>query len=75
MIWALQVRWSLYEVLQSLYLLVTDSKTLSSHTRASLLDTLSGDAINIGWSVRVLRLVASQPVCPVITKWFTTEYH
>jgi len=31
-----------------------DSKTLSSDTRASLLDTLSGDAANIGWSVRVL---------------------
>jgi ribonuclease HII len=63
MIWALQVRWLLYEVLPSLYLRVIDSKTLSSHTRASLLETLSGDATNIGWSVRVLRLVASQPVC------------
>jgi len=33
---------------------VTDSKTLSSDTRASLLDTLSDDVANLGWSVRVL---------------------
>ncbi|KAI0001416.1 ribonuclease H2 subunit A [Russula compacta] len=31
-----------------------DSKTLTADTRASLLDTLSGDVANIGWSVRVL---------------------
>ncbi|KAH9960851.1 ribonuclease H2 subunit A [Russula dissimulans] len=31
-----------------------DSKALSSDTRASLLETLSGDAMNLGWSVRVL---------------------
>ncbi|KAI0300913.1 ribonuclease H-like domain-containing protein [Russula brevipes] len=31
-----------------------DSKTLSSDTRASLLDTLSDDVANLGWSVRVL---------------------
>ncbi|KAI9455999.1 ribonuclease H2 subunit A [Russula earlei] len=31
-----------------------DSKTLSSDTRASLLETLSSDATNLGWSVRVL---------------------
>jgi ribonuclease H2 subunit A len=35
-----------------------DSKTLTSDTRASLLNTLSGDAANLGWSVRVLRLVS-----------------
>ncbi|KAI0264412.1 ribonuclease H2 subunit A [Gloeopeniophorella convolvens] len=31
-----------------------DSKTLTSETRASLLETLSGDKPNLGWSVRVL---------------------
>jgi len=31
-----------------------DSKTLTSDTRASLLNTLSGDVANLGWSVRVL---------------------
>ncbi|KAF8486069.1 ribonuclease H2 subunit A [Russula ochroleuca] len=31
-----------------------DSKTLSSDTRASLLNTLSCDVANLGWSVRVL---------------------
>jgi ribonuclease H2 subunit A len=39
-------------------LLVIDSKTLTSDTRASLLNTLSGDVANLGWSVRVLRLVS-----------------
>ncbi|KAH8994956.1 ribonuclease H2 subunit A [Lactarius akahatsu] len=31
-----------------------DSKTLTSDTRSSLLNTLSGDVANLGWSVRVL---------------------
>ncbi|KAH9178172.1 ribonuclease H2 subunit A [Lactarius sanguifluus] len=31
-----------------------DSKTLTSNTRSSLLNTLSGDVTNLGWSVRVL---------------------
>ncbi|EKM58306.1 uncharacterized protein PHACADRAFT_182662 [Phanerochaete carnosa HHB-10118-sp] len=31
-----------------------DSKTLNASTRSSLLDTLSSDPANIGWSVRVL---------------------
>ena len=35
-----------------------DSKTLTSDTRASLLNTLSGDVANLGWSVRVLRFVS-----------------
>jgi ribonuclease H2 subunit A len=34
---------------------VIDSKTLSSVTRASLLDTLCDNVENLGWSVRVLR--------------------
>jgi hypothetical protein len=37
---------------------VIDSKTLTSDTRASLLNTLSGDVANLGWSVRVLRFVS-----------------
>ncbi len=69
-IWASQVRWFLYESLRGLYLRVTDSKTLSSDTRASLLDTLSGDAANLGWSVRVLRLVDLCRYCQDITRWF-----
>ena len=44
--------------LHSFSLRVIDSKTLTSDTRASLLNTLSGDVANLGWSVRVLRLVS-----------------
>ena len=58
MIWALQVRWTPYEACSVSICVYTDSKTLTSDTRASLLDTLSGDAANLGWSVRVLRSVS-----------------
>jgi ribonuclease H2 subunit A len=35
----------------------TDSKTLTAASRSTLLDTLSSDPINLGWSVRVVRYV------------------
>ena len=34
-----------------------DSKTLASSTRETLLTALSSDSSNLGWSVRVIRLV------------------
>lgn len=42
---------------------VADSKTLNSDTRSSLLNTLSSQPENLGWSVRVVRYFFSDTPC------------
>ena len=42
-------------ITRDIHLGLVDSKTLTAVTRSMLLDTLSSDPPNLGWSVRVLR--------------------
>lgn len=47
-------------------LLLLDSKVLNAATRSTLLDTLSSDPKNLGWSVRVVRYVAAIDICAAL---------